>query len=299
MTIIDRLRQKKEAKAIFYIIHRGVKKACDIGDLFYGAGVFVTSSGPSMATADLEALKQPGLLRFGLNNSPSIIRPHLWTCMDTPGKFLESVWRDPAILKFCGEGQFDKSIQRTFRDDDWRYCEAQIQDCPAVVHMRRNNRVDSKAWLAERSINWGNDKFYGGGRTVMMAVLKICYLLGIKRVYLNGVDFRMSSEYTYAFNEQRAAGAVHNNNTTYKRFLAYATSISHLLAKSGMEIINCTPRSELTLFPFMPLQAAIARELRDFPNPDTEITWGRYLPNEAKKITPEDKKRLEELHDRS
>jgi hypothetical protein len=261
---------------MFYKIKGGIKKPIDLENLYRNAGCFFIGSGPSFAEVDKEPLRQPGILTWGVNNSPKAFRPNIWTCVDGPARFLESVWRDPTILKFCGMGKSDKSI---WDHDKWEYSTTQVQDCANVVHIERNSEFHPDTFLTEDTVNWGNSADYGGGRSVFMAVLKIMYVLGIRRVYLLGVDFKMTESYRYYFDEQRTKNAVRNNQASYHKMLSYFTQLAPYFKEAGFQIFNCTEKSELTCFPYMKLEKAIDAETAAIPDPAEEKTHGMYVPN--------------------
>ena len=200
----------------------------DLTWLYRGGSVFVVLSGPSLSLHDLSLLGRRGVVTFGVNNSPAVVRPNLWTHVDPQLKFHEAIWRDPSILKFTpvtpkgNQVSYNREIRRlTSRDE---YGRAQFEtlqrhdgkslrafDLPSVVGYRRAPFFDPDRFLPEPLVNWGNSKKAqkknGGPRTlnVMFAVLKIAYALGFRDVYLLGCDFAMSVEQPYAFGERKSA----------------------------------------------------------------------------------------------
>lgn len=263
--------------------------------LHMGGSAFLIASGPSLARMDLAALSRPGLLTMGLNNSPRIFRPLLWVSVDTPARFLESIWLDPSILKFVPAGKLDAQISRRLGPRDWEYFGPQVKDCPGVIGFRLppgEPEFDPHACLEGGVVHWGSHKHHGGGRTVLLAAIGILYRLGIRRIYLVGVDFRMTSDATYAFDEQRTAQAIGNNRSTYLRTLSMLGRLARIMPEYELSITQCTPDSDLKLFPYMPLAAAISAELAAFPDPTKEETYGRYLPDEGVKIPAETRAEL-------
>ncbi|GAF73345.1 unnamed protein product, partial [marine sediment metagenome] len=163
--------------------------------------------------------------------------------------------------------------------DKWEYSSTVVQDCPNVIHIGRNSHFQAPTFLTEDTINWGNNKDYGGGRSVMIAAIKIMYILGIRRIYLLGTDFKMTENYRYHFEEQRTKNAVRNNQATYMRMISFFTQLSPYFKKANYQIFNCTQGSELTCFPYMQLDEAIKRETENIPDPETEETLNMYVPN--------------------
>ena len=290
-----KLRKLQNRPSPFSIMRGGRLQPVDLRGLYGGAACFFCSNGPSFADVDFNLITQPGIIRFGVNNGPKVLRPHLWASVDTPAKFLESVWRDPTILKFVGTGKGGQYICRELAENAWRYYGPKVSGCPGVVYMKLQGteRFDAGTFFDDAEIPWGNNKHAGGGRSVFVAAIKLMYELGFRRIYLLGVDFRMTAEFTYAFDEQRDVGAIQGNNTSYMRMLSFFSELSFQLQGRGLEIINCTPGSGLTIIPYMSVEEAVKRELRDFPDVRDEQTWGRYVNNEANKIKPWQKEGIE------
>lgn len=257
----------------------------DLRNIYPNQACFLIASGPSLNSMNLDPLRNPGIMTMGVNNSPKTFRPNLWTCVDNPARFLESIWRDPTIMKFCGTG---KAKQRIWDYNRWAeagcpanndyYSKTRVRECPNVIYMKRNTQFNPMHFFTEPSINWGNHKNQGGGRSVMVAALKILYVLGFRRIYLLGVDFKMTQEYRYHFNEHRHNGAIHTNNSTYRKMISYYTQLSPFMKYYKFQVFNCTPQSGLTLFPYIDMQMAVENELKNFPNPNEEQTENMYVP---------------------
>jgi hypothetical protein len=210
----------------------------------------------------------------------------LWASVDGPGRFLESIWRDPKIMKFCGTGAWKKKLwdHGAWKDAGYPegndfYSSAVVQDCPNVYYMRRNNNFDPKTFLTEDTINWGNHKENGGGRSVFIATIKLLYILGFRRVYLTGVDFSMNGDYKYHFDEDRHKGAVSCNTGTYRKMISFFTQLIPYFKEANYNIYNCSPGSDLTLFQYMTLEEAVKIETSRLPNPEEERSEGMYCPD--------------------
>ena len=215
-----------------------------------GGTVFLVLNGPSL-DAETRALlaHRPGVVTFGVNNGAHGFRPDLWACVDGPERFMGSIWQDGRILKF---------VPAEFLDREWGVPGRTVADCPRVVGYRRNERFSAARFLTEGSINWGNHKRHGGGRSVMLAALRIAYELGFRRVVLVGCDFRMTAEQRYWFAEQRTPQAIRNNQTIYRKLEDYFTALLPVFRAAGFAVVNATPGSALTVFPQVDLKAEVA-----------------------------------------
>lgn len=251
-------------------------------NLYKNKSIFVVCNGPSLVNGDIDLslLKMPGVVTYGMNNGAKTVRPNLWTSVDDPKRFLKSIWLDPNICKIIPQSHSEKTI---FDNQNWQETNIVVGECPNVIYFHRNEKFNSNRFLIEDTINWGNSADFGGGRSVLLPVIRICYLLGFRNVFLLGADFTMSQNYTYHFDEQRAKGAVNCNMKTYDRLKnEYLPSLKPILEKEGMKIYNCNPNSELKVFDYLPFIDAISIATKDLGDVDGERTWGLYSKPEER-----------------
>ncbi len=104
------------------MLFRADHRTVDLADLYRGQTLFLVLNGASLQDFDFDRLKQPGICSMGVNNGAHGFRPQFWTCVDDPTRFLDSIWRDPAILKFVPQGHFDKPIRDPEKDrlSNWK-----------------------------------------------------------------------------------------------------------------------------------------------------------------------------------
>lgn len=242
----------------------------DLADLYPGQTLFLVLNGGSLKDFDFDRLKQPGICSMGVNNGAHGFRPQFWTCVDDPTRFLESIWRDPAILKFVPQGFFDKPIWDAEKDvlSNWR-----VRNFPNVLGYRRNERFQAAQWLHEDTFNWGNHADYGGGRSVMLVALRLAYLLGFRRVNLLGCDFHMDEQNRYWFDEERTPASIRSNTSSYRIMTGYFAQLKPHFDHAGFQVFNCNPNSHLKVFPFADPDAALREaEVRRSAN-----TRGMYV----------------------
>jgi hypothetical protein len=243
--------------------------------LYRDRSAFLLASGPSFASLNYSLLHEPGVLTIGLNNSVKTFRPNLWVCVDDPDHFIRSVWLDPTLLKFAPDYQADKFI---FNSDEWKFTDLRVRDCPAVVYFKCNEHFQANQYLYEDSVNWGNSKDYGGGRSVMLAALRILFVLGIRRVYLLGVDFKMDATTKYHFEQDRSEASITGNNATYPKLNQWLKELRPLFEERNFFVFNCNPESNLKAFDFLSFEEALRRVRCEFDNIDirSERTRGLY-----------------------
>jgi hypothetical protein len=253
-----------------------------LGDIYRGRSAFLIAGGPSFSSLDHAKLRQPGVLTMGMNNAVKTFRPNLWVSVDSPDHFLRSIWLDPTIMKFVPICHANKPI---FNSDDWQYMDICVGDCPNMVYYKRNEHFRARQFLWEDCINWGNHKIYGGGRSVMLIALRILFILGIRRVYLLGVDFKMDVKTKYHFEQNRAPGSISGNNSTYEKLIVWFRELRPLFEEQNLQVFNCNRDSNLRVFDYVPYEKACARILKEFDNVNVraENTKGLYdTPKEDK-----------------
>ena len=274
------------------------RASVSIEGLYKGCSIFMICNGPSFAGLDHSLLNNAGIMTFGINNGAKTFRPNFWTLVDDPVRFLKSIWLDPKITKFVPQSHMPKHI---FDNEKWQPMDITVGECPNVIGYMRNEKFKAERWLTETSCNWGSHSSEGGGRSVMLPAIKLCYLLGFRTIYLLGCDMKMTEEYTYHFDEQRSKGAVKGNNSTYDRLKnEYFPSLKPEFDKAGLNVFNCYKDSGLKVFPYMSYEDAIKEATRGLGDIKNERTWGMYSKPEEKpqwQIEPPDeaKKNLKVL----
>jgi len=242
----------------------------DLVDLYRGSSVFLILNGPSFAEVDHSKLREPGILTFGINNGAHAFRPHFWTSVDDPTRFMESIWADPLITKFVPMAHFQKPIWDVQANT---VSQRKVKSYPNVIGFRRNEQFLANQWLYEDTINWGNHKNRGGGRSVMLSALRLCFLLGFRRVFLLGCDFHMDTEKRYWFPEERSNAAIRNNTNAYQMLSNYFKELLPHFEEANFEVINCTPNSRLDVFPKWELDKALEQARVD----TSATTEGMYV----------------------
>lgn len=243
-----------------------------LGGIYRGHSAFLVCGGPSLLQMDLGLLAQRGILTMAVNNATVIYRPLLWCCADDPGNFCDAIWYDPGILKFLPDEYLQLRFTVRNEQDELVYGERTVGDMPAVFGFKVNEEFVAERWLQEETFNWGNDCTITdangeiGSRSILYIAIKLLYVLGVRRIYLVGCDFRMrDGAQNYAFEQDRSPGSVEGNNNSYRIMNIRFRNLLPYFAEAGLEIFNCTPNSGLTAFPTMAFADAIAEATAIIP----------------------------------
>lgn len=252
-------------------------RTTSLRDLLKGASVFLAAGGPSANDLPLEQLNRRGVWTCCVNNMAghARFRPQAFFCSDPPSKFSHSIWLDPAIMKFVpipkmrgGRSKLKKKVgPRQFEPLGRRVCE-----CPNVWGFKRNSWLtpDDQFFLSDGAC-WGNHQAgverTGQAKTVctFLLGLRLLRYLGAKRIYLIGVDFRMASDYGYAFDQgighkrPKDGSAPQYDNKQYGVVNDWLCTMRQngVFGRFGLEIFNCNPTSSLRAFDHVPFEQAI------------------------------------------
>jgi hypothetical protein len=228
-------------------------RTIDLTDFYRDRPAFLCGRGPSLEQMDLTFLNKPGVLSLALNGACELLRPTLWLVNDPPDRFTQPYWNDPGVIKLIPREHRDVMIA------DGKDVKAHA----ATLFFARNARFRADRFLIEPTFNIGCDVGvddglgHASGRSVMLPAIKILYVLGVRRVYLLGCDFKMNPEKPYAGSDIKSERACKTNNNKFQIINARLEVLWRPFHDAGFEILNCTPGSELTAFPTIPYDEAV------------------------------------------
>ena len=179
------------------LLYTAEGQSVSLENWYRGRPVFLVCGGPSLGDMDLTQLKRPGIITFGVNNVWAAYRPNLWCCVDRPGNFLDTGWKDPAILKFAPLGKVDTHLHLRRKDGGFKKSTYKLKNMPSVLYFRRNEKFDAEHFLTQGTVNWGchgrctDHLGIKGSRSVMLAAMRLIHYLGFRTVYIIGADFKM------------------------------------------------------------------------------------------------------------
>jgi len=260
------------------IIDSRRKRVDSLRGLLAGRSAFLACSGPSANLLPLEQLNKRGIWTMAVNNMAghSKFRPQAFVCSDPPLKFSQSIWFDPQIMKFIPTPKMNGGrarLKRKVGPDKFEYMNVTVSDCPNVWGFRRESWLtpDDQFFLSTGAC-WGNQnigvKRTGQPKTVntMFLAMRLLRYLGAKRVFLIGCDFRMASDYGYAFPQaiehkrpRKKKVPVLWDNPQYSVANDWLCEMQqkNVFGRFGIEFFNCFQESSLRAFPFVPFEKAL------------------------------------------
>jgi hypothetical protein len=237
-------------------------------DLWRNSPAFLVCGGPSLKQIDLTLLQERGVVSLGVNNVAAHARTTAFVFDDPPEKFHHSLFQDPRVLKFVPHPKLKKGETRIKTADRFRYTGRQVRDgYPSVVGFRRCCEWNPETFLTNEEASWGNNLngHNKNGRprilSTMLLGIRLMHFLGVRRVYLLGVDFGMDpangTTGNYAFAQERDQGAIDSNNHAYSVLNTMLIELRPILEKAGFQLFNCNEHSRLRAFDYVPFADAL------------------------------------------
>jgi len=225
---------------MLYRVRRdSMTEAADLRGMFAGESLFLVAPGPSLRDANLELLRQRGIVTLGLNTSYVTLRPTIWLGVDYPECYPLLVYQDPGVMKIS---------RASIAHIRWRG--RLLCDYPNMhfLHLTRTSRPDDRPLFSEPA-RWYPKSF--------ILAVELAWWLGFTRVYTVGTGFRITSGRQYAHGNPLSRRFVNTNKRVYAKALTILKGILPDLADRGVEIVNTTPRSRLDFVPQMALSDAV------------------------------------------
>ena len=127
----------------------------------------------------------------------------------------------------------------------------------------------------------------------MLAAMRLLHHLGIRKVFLLGVDFKMDADYTYHFEQERHRAVIDCNRKTYGLLNERFSELLPAFEAEGFEVLNCNPESGLTAFPSIDFEEAVSICREGLPEDLAgERTEGLYDKRKDRQCKPRVRRRL-------
>lgn len=226
---------------------------------------FLVCGGPSYRSNAYERLADRGVLSLGVNNVAGDVPCSAFVCSDPPRKFHHGIWLDGKILKFIPETKRRgyRAKLRAKVDGEFRTLTARTTDCPSVYYFQRDLAFEPSTFFTSGGAFWGvNDSGVNATHRPKILFtfflgLRLLHYLGVRRIYLLGVDFWMAPDSGYGFAQRRDAGAIASNNKTYRVATEMIRELKPHMERAGLECFNCNQVSRLDVFGWVPFERAL------------------------------------------
>jgi len=217
-------------------------EAADLRGQFAGETVFLVCPGPSLADADLDGLRQRGIVTLGINTSYLTFRPTIWLSADRPECFPTLVYQDPGVMKVTR-----RSLAHV------RLAGRQLCEHPNMLFLHLSHTHQRKGSLFTEPARWYPKCF--------IIAVQLAWWLGFERIVTVGTDFRITAERQYAHGAPLSRYYVNTNKGVYANTLKILRRILPDLTARGVTMVNTTHPSGLDFIPHVPLREAVAQAL--------------------------------------
>lgn len=241
-------------------------------DLLTGCSAFLVCGGPSINEVRHELLADRGVFSLGVNNVAGHVRTSAFLCSDPPMKFHHGIFADPKVMKLLPTPKLGRSstrgkLREKRADGKFHWLPWTVMDCPNVWGFnKRGWLMPDGTFFAHPWATLGNldagVRQTGQPKTscTMLQGFRLLYHMGVRQIFLLGVDFRMRSDVgereNYAFGEKRNFGAVRSNNSQYEIVAEWLRQLRPVFERYGLHVYNCNPFSHLRAFDHVPFETA-------------------------------------------
>jgi hypothetical protein len=283
------------------VYDRNLQPTTALKNIWRGCAAFLCGGGPSIKAMPYEKLAERGVCSLGINNIAGMVPVKAFTQSDPPEKAHPGIYRDPGIIKLLPKPKLSTGKKGRLRekrpDGSFKYLKTKTQDCPNVWGYERDDWYTPETFLTQTGASLGNnDKGVAKtGRTKiicsMFLGLRLLHYLGVRRVYLLGVDFHMDKSMAdtkvgnYAFDEHRDEDAIRANNDLYTVAAAMLAELKPHFDRAGFGVFNCNKWSYLRAFPYVPFEAALKDCRNGVPEGPLDLQ-GWYVKGEQPAPSP-------------
>jgi hypothetical protein len=283
-------RKQKANRADPLKVIRPFRGEVDLEGLWAPSPAFLVCSGPSLQDHPLDRLRERGVVSLGINNAAAFAPIKAWAFSDPQYKFHHGLFLDPAVMTFAPVPKLKRRIY--LKDDDgWHETGVRVRECPNTYGFDRSNQFVPEKFFSTTFAHWGpgskqpTDRPISGPLCTMLLGIRLLHYLGVRRIYLLGVDFQSRDGLRYGFPD-----GTPGRNGRYVKEQRLLELLAPELVERGMELFNCAIDNRLGLFPYRPFHVAI-EDCKGSVPPEPFDTHGWY----GKKKTRDDAERLPKI----
>lgn len=253
------------------------------------SAAFLVCGGPSLNNVPLDCLQERGVMSLGVNNAAAYARTSAAVFGDPQWKFHSSMFFDPKCLVFAPNAKLVRHVRMQDSDTkEFHVSNYQLKDCPNVYGFCRSGQFHPDTFFSDWYAHWGqggkqSDRDFTRLATMIMGI-RLLHYLGIREIYMLGVDFWMTSEQPYAWGGNKTSG-----NRIWPKLNKMLVKIKEMSAKAGVSIYNCNPDSRCDIFTYVPYEQAIGTMSEPFGDGVYDLTqWYERGTMEAhKQVRPD------------
>jgi hypothetical protein len=248
------------------LVTRADRTPTDLEGLWAPNPAFLVGAGPSLDDFPLDRLRERGVMSLAINNAAAKAPVRAWCFSDPQDKFHQAMFLDPSIMTFSPIPKLRRAIKAK-TEDGFRFCSLRVRDCPNTFGFSRTTKFVPETFFTDRHAHWGPGKHQPpdkpkipdsegkrwGKLVTALLGFRLLHYLGVRRIYLIGVDFKGRDGRLYGFPSRKKIRT--------RRFRHEGKMLEALLPEfeqRGIEVFNCNADSDCRLFPFASFEEAVA-----------------------------------------
>ena len=241
----------------------------NLSGLWYPSSGFLVCGGPSVNKIDFKKLRERGIVSFGVNNVAGHVPVDAWCFSDPQTKFHHGLFFDPKCITFSPIPKLRKHVRVKLPDNTFRMTDIEVKDCPGTIGFNRKSTFDPETFFSDPYAHWGKGEKGYGCLCTMLLGFRLIHYLGCKKVYLLGVDFWITEQAGYSFNQAKTV-----RNGRYDSENKMLRDLKVLFDKNDFKVYNCNPDSKCDVFEYVPFDKAVEDCKKLIPNEPFDLsTW--------------------------
>lgn len=230
----------------------------NLAGLWSPCPAFLVCGGPSLQDFDLNRLKDRGVVSLGVNNASAFAPIKAWVFSDEQVKFHHGLFLDPAVMTFAPSPKLHHRFYIKTAEG-FRRSAITIGECPNTYGFERYTCFIPRSFFTTSFAHWGPGKHQWssvppiGTLCTMLIGLRLLHYLGVKTIFLLGVDFKGRDGLCYGFPNDKA-----ERNRRYQWETEMLAALQRPMRRKGIQVFNCSETSDCKLFPFRPFNEALA-----------------------------------------
>lgn len=214
-------------------------------NIYHKQTAILVAGGPSLNKMDVNALRGPGKVVLGLNNSYPLVKPDMWMGMDAPHCYdRHLLWE--AFPKYLRAGYWDRYLQGTM-----------LRDLPGVtwVNVEKPPKEWKEDWNYIFNQTGKNTPTFVWYKNTFAVALNLLLHMGFKDICLAGVDFDNSKADYYNDVKLDQEHRQLNSNLYWHLFKYTRHVAKEAKQKLGVTFRSISPLSKLNEhIPFLTLE---------------------------------------------
>lgn len=195
----------------------------------------------------VDRLRERGIVSLAINNAAGYAPVTAWTFSDPQYKFHHGVFLDPKVITFSPTPKLGKHLRYKHPSGEFQFTDLRVCDCPNSWGYGRRTMLDVETFLTDDCAHWGwggkqgEDRSFSALNTMFLG-LRLLHYMGVRTIYLLGVDFQREPDQFYAWDQDKGGGG------SWQKSIKLLSRLKPHFQDRGLKLFNCNPQSALEVF---------------------------------------------------